>query len=241
MAAIDTSNIIEEWLTKQNLEDFTLILWNDKAQNGEIIENNGEYNISNDNRVILYTPTRYDYLELKPNAILKDRRVRLAYSELILDFVGKQDIHLIQSVDGEEKTYHFALNKDVTESEKNDFLLALGDGITGDEWVIAMLGHLSEVKFIVWNDDSGMKKILEDGEEYQMSPNDMFAIYYPSEAIKADINPKDAIKGKKYSSRRVVLNFDFDTYGKSIEFAAHIVLKSGDEYNLSATVLAPVE
>ena len=51
--------------------------------------------------------------------------------------------------------------------------------LPGTEWIQTFDGIINEVKFVVFNDETNKKMILENGQEVEFSDTDTFAIYYP--------------------------------------------------------------
>lgn len=51
--------------------------------------------------------------------------------------------------------------------------------LPGKEWIQTFDGVINEVKFVVFNDETNKKMILENGQEVEFSDTDTFAIYYP--------------------------------------------------------------
>ena len=53
--------------------------------------------------------------------------------------------------------------------------------LPGAEWIATFNGIITEPKFVIFNDDTNKKVIVENGQEVEFCDTDIFAIFFPME------------------------------------------------------------
>ena len=53
--------------------------------------------------------------------------------------------------------------------------------LPGAEWIATFNGIITEPKFVIFNDDTNKKVIVENGQEVEFCDTDVFAIFFPME------------------------------------------------------------
>ena len=53
--------------------------------------------------------------------------------------------------------------------------------LPGAEWIATFNGIITEPKFVIFNDDTNKKVIVENGQEVEFDDTDVFAIFFPVE------------------------------------------------------------
>ena len=53
--------------------------------------------------------------------------------------------------------------------------------LPGAEWIATFNGIITEPKFVIFNDNTNKKVIVEDGQEVEFSDTDIFAVFFPLE------------------------------------------------------------
>ena len=69
-----------------------------------------------------------------------------------------------------------------TESEQVVYeVIDMESTLTGAEWIATFNGIITEPKFVIFNDDTNKKVIVENGQEVEFDDTDVFAIFFPME------------------------------------------------------------
>ena len=118
--------------------------------------------------------------------------------------------------------------------------------LPGAEWIQTFDGVIDEVKFVIFNDETNKKIILENGQEAEFSDTDTFAIYYPQDkkVIEGHLMEKPAIfrdnsgiaqasfyydirKNIKDGEKSIVSQ-KFEVDGEEVELTAALVIKKSE-------------
>ena len=96
--------------------------------------------------------------------------------------------------------------------------------LPGAEWLQTFDGIINEVKFVIFNDETNKKMILENGQEVEFSDTDTFAIYYPQDkrVIEYSLEEQPKVFKKNSSMERAYFYYEIR---KDI--------KDGDKVNVS--------
>lgn len=62
--------------------------------------------------------------------------------------------------------------------------------LPGAEWIATFNGIITEPKFVIFNDDTNKKVIVENGQEVEFDDTDVFAIFFPleKEIVRAELD-----------------------------------------------------
>ena len=68
--------------------------------------------------------------------------------------------------------------------------------LPGAEWIATFNGIITEPKFVIFNDDTNKKVIVENGQEVEFDDTDVFAIFFPleKEIVRAELDDNLTIK-----------------------------------------------
>ena len=96
--------------------------------------------------------------------------------------------------------------------------------LPGAEWLQTFDGIINEVKFVIFNDETNKKMILENGQEAEFLDTDTFAIYYPQDkrVIEYSLEEQPKVFKKNSSMERAYFYYEIR---KDI--------KDGDKVNVS--------
>ena len=118
--------------------------------------------------------------------------------------------------------------------------------LPGAEWLQTFDGIINEVKFVIFNDETNKKIILENGQEAEFLDTDTFAIYYPQDKkiIEGHLMEKPAIFRDNsgieqarfyYDIRKDIKDGDksnvsqrFEVDGEEVELTATLVIKKSE-------------
>lgn len=88
----------------------------------------------------------------------------------------EQQAEVITTSASEETTTEAAVNQVVYEG------IDMNSTLPGKEWMKTFDGIITEPKFVVFNDTTNKKVIVEDGQEVEFEDGDVIATYYPAGA-----------------------------------------------------------
>ena len=101
-------------------------------------------------------------------------------------------------------------------------------------------GIIEEPKFVIFNDETNKKVILENGQEAEISSTDTFSMYYPiDKEIVVDHLEDNTLFCDKGIAGRFELNSDlFPGYkeGDKVE-VSRVIWVDGEEIELKATLV----
>ena len=113
--------------------------------------------------------------------------------------------------------------------------------LPGAEWMEAFDGIIEEPKFVIFNDETNKKVILENGQEAEISSTDTFTMYYPvdKEIVIDILNDNNLFCDRSGIAGRFQLYSDlFPGYkeGDRIE-VSRVVWVDGEEMELKVTLV----
>ena len=88
----------------------------------------------------------------------------------------EQQAEVITTSASEETTTEAAVNQVVYEG------IDMNSTLPGKEWMKTFDGIITEPKFVVFNDTTNKKVIVEDGQEVEFKDGDVITTYYPAGA-----------------------------------------------------------
>ena len=83
--------------------------------------------------------------------------------------------------------------------------------LPGMEWMETFHGIINEPVFVVYNDNTNKKVIVENGKSVEMAENDVLAIFSPSGWLIHGYDGKDIKQLTTYNSYYSIFDFDEDT------------------------------
>lgn len=112
--------------------------------------------------------------------------------------------------------------------------------LPGIEWILTFDGIIEEPKFVIFNDETNKKVILENGQEAEISSTDTFTMYYP---VDKEIVADHLEHNNLFCDRSIVERFDlcsdlFPGYkeGDKVE-VSQVIWVDGEEVELKATLV----
>ncbi len=165
---------MEARLTELGLAGICLVVWNDTTATEKIIQNGDSYEKQEGDRFFICTPSMM--IDISSNAV-KMEELKPPFDNyceiFLMDFQEDEDVEMnVGCENGEEGSINFCMLKPDVQS--------------GMEWVKS-LGY-DEPKMVVWNDTTGLRKELEEGEEYQLNTDDIVVMYVPDDYIFDNTN-----------------------------------------------------
>lgn len=169
----ETEQTMEEWLTELGSQGICLAVWNDSNGTKRLMIEGEEYVKENGDRFFACAPSLISKLNILSNNDSTIARLSENCIEILFDD-SEEDNKITMTItckDGGEFTINFVIMavETSTSTEKAE--------ISGFEWAEA-LGYDSP-KMVVWNDTTGIRKELEEGETYQLCEDDRVGLYMP--------------------------------------------------------------
>lgn len=83
--------------------------------------------------------------------------------------------------------------------------------LPGKEWMATFEGIIEEPKFVVFNDETNKKVIVEDGQEVKFESGDTFAMYAPTGTLVTDYSGIRLIESVSYNNyyNEFVFNMEY--------------------------------
>ena len=171
---------LKEWYRTLEGDEFAYYLWNGTMGEGELLQDGKYYTLDEGDLLVLYAPEGLDGFTAAstivndindPNYLIDGGRI----FEVSLDNNVVRWNTEVTGKSGTVKSFDFAL----ISSDKKKFATPVTE-IIGARWADSLADYTADPYpvFIVWNDKSNSKKILEEGETYQMQEGDLVAIYH---------------------------------------------------------------
>lgn len=91
--------------------------------------------------------------------------------------------------------------------------------LPGEEWLLTFEGIITEPKFVIFNDETNKKVIVEEKEKVILESGDVFAIYTPNEEVAIEcvgIKIKESFHKGYYEC----IFFDEEYFTKTTDFMA---------------------
>ena len=112
--------------------------------------------------------------------------------------------------------------------------------LPGAEWIETFDGVIDEPKFVIFNDETNKKVIIENEQEAEISSTDTFAIYYPlNKKIVTDIFMNGGLFKNGSNTSNVYFYYDLSKKykeGDEVEVSRKIEV-DGEEVELKATLV----
>ena len=112
--------------------------------------------------------------------------------------------------------------------------------LPGAEWIATFNGIITEPKFVIFNDDTNKKVIVENGQEVEFDDTDVFAIFFPleKEIVRAELD--DNLTFKSNSFKKNVRYYDNISArikdGDKVEIKQRLEV-DGEEETLTVTLV----
>ena len=112
--------------------------------------------------------------------------------------------------------------------------------LPGAEWIATFNGIITEPKFVIFNDDTNKKVIVENGQEVEFDDTDVFAIFFPleKEIVRAELD--DNLTFKSNSVKNNVRYYDNISArikdGDKVEIKQRLEV-DGEEETLTVTLV----
>ena len=112
--------------------------------------------------------------------------------------------------------------------------------LPGAEWIATFNGIITEPKFVIFNDDTNKKVIVENGQEVEFDDTDVFAIFFPleNEIVRAELD--DNLTFKSNSVKKNVRYYDNISArikdGDKVEIKQRLEV-DGEEETLTVTLV----
>lgn len=174
-------NTLEKRLTELGLEGICVVVWNESTETEHIIAEGENYSKNEGDRFFICTPSFMIGINSETNNGDELGMPTENYCEISFNESEEPNKVLLEisCENGEQAKIQFCLQDDMKEEQQ-----------TGIDWVMS-LGYDSP-KMVVYNDTTGLRKELEEGEEYQLSEGDVVAMYKPDHWYFESTNITDA-------------------------------------------------
>ena len=211
---------LDEWVDSLNLSELKYCVWNESKGMGIVLENNQTYELEDGDIILIYKPEGIETMTIPNETSINGVDAHERYNILDLTYYNKETKFqtTIKSKDGQEYKFDFSIV--LPSSVEIKSIKAL----SGDEW--EKIISKEKPAFIVWNDKTGEKTMIPDGEEYQLKEGDEIAIYHGINRYLSDIIQP---AGCKLDYRTHCTRLVYASSNEPIEFKAQ--LASFDDAN----------
>lgn len=211
------------WVAQLNLDKPTFLIFNDTTGERKVLEDGQEYTLVEGDELAIWRPQDWDW----------EREVRsglLFYS----DIEAKYGCWVYDLYDRIGHNTMVALG--FRDSDDNEVLittiyLSTAEGIANEEWVESL--SLDKGAFIIFNNITGERKVLEDGAEYTLVEGDQLIGAWPSNYSGYTYSPLTLYNYKyeeykcKYECWITLYDYDCDIIDNNTE-EVHLYYSDGN-------------
>lgn len=107
--------------------------------------------------------------------------------------VDTMEADAAETVENNETVIAVEKTTEETESEEESYYIPEGvdleSNLSGEEWIKSFIGVVNEPVVVIYNDVTGRKDIVHDGDKIHVNPDeDWMGMYYPNGIIREDEN-----------------------------------------------------
>ena len=99
--------------------------------------------------------------------------------------------------------------------------------LSDEEWFKSL--NLDTARFMIFNDVTGERKLLEEGEQYTLLEGDVLAFWYPLDWKLVDLAPIGLYTNVKNNFDCLFLDLYYDHIGENSELTLHVQDANGND------------
>lgn len=220
---VDTLLTVEEWLDSLNSDEVFFTIWNDTTKTGTILKQGERYEMQPGDSIYLHSTDVIMSVESDNIFITPVGKIG---EHIPFEFTGNlpEEISasmIFETEDGKKyevnNTFYGECIATAGTSENHELT-------GGRAWARSL--ECSEPKLLVWNDDTGMQKELQNNEECKFQQGDVIAILYPEGYTPFEVFPEEMFRAFLPGDGYVVIDYNPVESGETIEFK--VVLFTSD-------------
>ena len=164
---------LKEWYHALEGDESAYYLWNKATGEGKLLQDGKYYTLDEEDLLVLYAPEGLDHWDLAFDVtVLNDYNIEggVAYEISLEKNIVRWNSE-VTGMSGTVKNFDFAL----VSPDKKESATPITE-MTGGDWADSLVDP--DPVFLVWNNETNAKKVMEEGESYRMQEGDRVALYY---------------------------------------------------------------
>lgn len=193
-----------EWIESIEGTGHLVSIWNDNTKIGTVIEDEGQYYITEGDKLLI--EHNMDTINIPPAIVIEESNT--TYATCSISDLPEYVTVKINSEVAQEYSF-YVTTEDIDPVLPIDLGNDTEDEITseGERWVASLT--YSEPKLVIFNDETGVNTVLEDGETYQMQPGDQMAAYMPEGYEYGWMSGNDKDYEYSVKSNYILITFEY--------------------------------
>lgn len=193
-----------EWIISIEGTGHPVSIWNDNTKEGTVIEDEGQYYITEGDKLLI--EHNMDTINIPPTIVIEESNTTYATCS-----ISNLPEYLTVTINSEvaQKYGFYLTTKEIDPVLPIDLGNDTEDEITseGERWVASLT--YDEPKLVIYNDETGINTVLEDGDTYQMQAGDQMAAYMPEGYIFEWMCSNDKYYEFSLKSNYVLIIFEY--------------------------------
>lgn len=128
----------------------------------------------------------------------------------------EESVAVQQSVEEEKTAVEESTEEAIVEEELSD-----------EEWFESL--NLTDARFMIFNDITGERKLLENGQQYTLLEGDELAFWFPIDEIFVELNPSILYNDIESKFTCVFIDLNYDQIGNNSELILHVEDADGND------------
>lgn len=239
---IETYETALDWAMTVDKTTPVMTIWNSITKEGQVLENGQKYFVQEgDYLVLCYNAKERTEINLHFPELEKRYTTNLHREFEFVKIPTEEQLWQIDPIiDGKKYDLSVIITSEEAVSNTSDNSSGLEKTIevSGFEWARSLV--LEEPKLLVWNDETGLKKVIENGERYEIQEGDVIAGCKPSNHMIYDFEPYDFIEERELVSKNIMIaHYILPSSSKEINFIMVTTDENGVEVNFEYTIITP--
>lgn len=220
---------VEEWLDSLNSDEVFFTVWNENTLTGEILSYGERYEMKSGDKLYLHSTVSIVKIKgIIDDFLIPEKEINYHISFAMAEnFSEETECNItFESEDGQQYNV------------KNTFVLSnTSEEITfegGKQWAQEL--SKDEPRLIVWNDETGMQKELQEGEEYQLQKDDVLAVILPEQYVLYRVSPEDFLESSLLGNGFEIIKYNPIESGEIIELEVILLDPNDQEVTISNVI-----
>ena len=107
--------------------------------------------------------------------------------------------------------------------------------MSGKDWANSL--EYDEPMLVAWNDETGTKEVIEQGEKYVMQQGDILGVYYPTGYFVVTAWPYDFFESFTVLSKVAIMDYNLPSEAQDINLEVEVLNEQSESgiYNYTLT------
>lgn len=222
---------VSQWAKTFDAEEPQLTIWNDITKEGIVLENGQKCVLKEGDLLVICIKEEETNMQyLSPVKCESYGTKRYKVLEFTQQFTEETLYEFVITVAGVEYPFSVTLiseNATATVSETTE--------VSGKDWANSL--EYDEPKLVAWNDETGTKEVIEQGEKYVMQQGDILGVYYPTGYFVVTALPYDFFQGFTVLSKVCIMDYKLPSESQDINLEVEVLNEQSESgiYNYVIT------